>query len=269
MHAVVARPVEDGALVRDAVHEHEQAAQRRPGRVGAVGPEAVDARRDAQARDGPQHVGPQQRVRVDRREAREAQHGPVVAEPDVDDHGPVQRAAVVVPLDRLVPVRGVQVQGPRRHLLVRVRRAQLRRRFRGRGGLGGARRDDGGGRRHDFTARGRLSDGFCWLTAWTAENEPLARRASLFLALAPQRDLLVVSALLPRVRLCDSKTGAADRKTRRLLAWLLLQTVSGPLALSTEFSGRREDFSGRCFTLGLENRGKDRRAVSPPRGAAH
>ena len=102
----------------------------------------------------------------------------------------------------------------------------------------------------------------------TAENEPLARRASLFLALALQRDLLVVSALLPRVRLCDSKTGAADRKTRRLLAWLLLQNVSGPLALSTEFSGRREDFSGRCFTLGLENR-KDRRAVSPPRGAAH
>ena len=76
-----------------------------------------------------------------------------------------QRAAVVVPLDRRVPVRGVQVQGPRRHLLVRVRRAELRRRFRGRGGLGGARRDDGGGRRHDFTARGRLSDGFCWLTA--------------------------------------------------------------------------------------------------------
>ena len=46
----------------------------------------------------------------------------------------------------------------------------------------------------------------------------------------------------------------------------LLQNVSsGPLDHENELYGRREDFSGRCFTLGLENRGKDRRArgVSP------
>ena len=91
----------------------------------------------------------------------------------------------------------------------------------------------------------------------------VARR--FFLALALLRDLLVVSALLPRVRLCDSKTRAADRKTRRLLAWLFATKRLRPSRPRSEFSGRREDFSGRFFTLGLENRGKDRRArgVSP------
>ena len=46
----------------------------------------------------------------------------------------------------------------------------------------------------------------------------------------------------------------------------LLQNVSsGPLDHENELYGRREDFSGRFFSLGLENRGKDRRArgVSP------
>ena len=104
----------------------------------------------------------------------------------------------------------------------------------------------------------------------TAENEPLARRASLFLALALQRDLLVVSALLPRVRLCDSKTGAADRKTRRLLAWLLLQNVSGPLDRATN-SLEGERTSPDAFSpWALKTVAKtDARAVSPPRGIAH
>ncbi len=96
----------------------------------------------------------------------------------------------------------------------------------------------------------------------------VARR--FFLALALLRDLLVVSALLPRVRLCDSKTGAADRKTRRLLAWLLLQNVSGPLDREANSLEGERTSPDAVSPWALKIVAKtDARAVSPPRGIAH
>ena len=81
---------------------------------------------------------------------------------------------------------------------------------------------------------------------------------------------LVVSALLPRVRLCDSKTGAADRKTRRLLAWLLLQNVSGPLDRETNSLEGERTSPDAVSPWALKTVAKtDARAVSPPRGIAH
>ena len=53
MHAVVAGPMVDAALVGNGVEHHQQDAVGQSGVVGTVGPKSVHACSDAQAGDGP------------------------------------------------------------------------------------------------------------------------------------------------------------------------------------------------------------------------
>jgi len=54
VHAVVARPVENRALVGNAVRQHEEEPHAPVGLVGTVRPEAVHAASDPEAADRPQ-----------------------------------------------------------------------------------------------------------------------------------------------------------------------------------------------------------------------
>ena len=60
VHSVVAAPVVEAALVGHRVHEHQCQAQRPGGGVGAVRPEAMCARSDAQTGHGPEEEAPEQ-----------------------------------------------------------------------------------------------------------------------------------------------------------------------------------------------------------------
>ena len=61
VHDVRERPALDGALVRRGEHEHQQALHQRRGVVGLVRPEAVGARGDPEAAEGPEEEGEEHR----------------------------------------------------------------------------------------------------------------------------------------------------------------------------------------------------------------
>jgi hypothetical protein len=90
--AVVAGPVVDAALVGDGVGQHEEEADGEAGLVRAVGPQPVDADRDAEARDGPKDEGPEERLSRAGRDLGGADGGHDMDQGDVDAHRPVDGA---------------------------------------------------------------------------------------------------------------------------------------------------------------------------------
>ena len=101
VHAVVARPVENGALVSNAVRQHQEKAHAPVRLVGTVRPEAVHAAGDPEAADGPQDEREEEGQPLHVEAVLDAKQRRAVHEQHVNDHWPVHRLVLKVVPDRI------------------------------------------------------------------------------------------------------------------------------------------------------------------------